>query len=69
MYVYDLPRDLGLAALAFNAYRNSGGETIYLAEWHFVDALLADGATRATRPEDADLFFVPTFSAQGARER
>lgn len=33
IYVYDLPADLGLAALAFNAYRNAGGETIYLAEW------------------------------------
>ena len=65
IYVYDLPSDLGLAALAFNAYKNGGGETIYLAEWHFLEALLADGAVRTTVADEADLFFVPTFAAQG----
>ena len=65
IYVYDLPVDLGLTAFAFNAYRNGGGETIYLAEWHFVEALLGDNAHRTTDPELADLFYVPTFSAQG----
>ena len=65
VYVYDLPSDLGLAAFAFNAYRNAGGETIYLAEWHFLEALLGDGSVRVSDPEQADLFFVPTFTAQG----
>lgn len=65
IYVYDLPADLGLAAFAFNAYKSGGGELIYLAEWHFLEALLGDRAVRTTDPDAADLYFVPTFAAQG----
>jgi hypothetical protein len=65
IYVYDLPSDLGLAAFAYNAYANRGGETIYLAEWHFLEALLGDASTRTTDPAQADLFFVPLFAVQG----
>ena len=65
IYVYDLPVDLGLAAFAFNAYKRRGGDTIYLAEWHFLEALLGDSGVRTTDPATADLFFVPTFSVQG----
>ena len=53
IYVYDLPSDLGLNAFAFNAYSKLGGEAIYLAEWHFLEALLNDGAVPGLRNKQA----------------
>ena len=67
VYVYDLPVDMGLIQFAHRVWARNlrNGEMIYAAEWRFLELLLGDGAHRALRPEDADLFYIPLLGALG----
>jgi len=67
IYVYDLPVDLGLVQFSHRVWSRNlrNGEMIYAAEWRFLELLLGDGATRVTRPQDADLFYIPMLGALG----
>ena len=68
VYVYDLPVDMGLIQFAHRVWARNlrNGEMIYAAEWRFLELLLGDGAHRALRPEDADLFYIPLLGALGS---
>ena len=67
VYVYDLPIDMGLIQFSHRVWARNlrNGEMIYAAEWRFLELLLGDSATRALRPEDADLFYIPMLGALG----
>jgi len=57
IYIYDLPAELGLNSFI----SGMGSDPIYQAEAVFLSRIMADWKVRTLAPEQARLFYVPTF--------
>jgi hypothetical protein len=70
IFIWEPPDRLGLAAVADSvadrgvgpAVPNATARTDYASEWSFLYRLLGDARHRVATPEEANLFFVPTFA-------
>jgi len=64
IYVYDLPGEFSIRPYALRSCRRAD-TSMYSAEERFLRLLLADKRVRTTNPNEADLFYVPTFTTSG----